>query len=61
MSFLAEQYMSLALFQTFPHCHTITPVSGVRAWLLGRGAFLSFDYDPDSVFSEKTDKYDFKK
>jgi len=61
MSFLAAQYMSLAPFQTFPYCHTITPVSGVRAWLLRREAFLGFDYDPDAVFSEKTDDYGFRK
>jgi hypothetical protein len=31
------------------------------AWLLRHEAFLRFDYDPDSVFSEKTDEYGFKK
>jgi hypothetical protein len=30
------------------------------AWLLRREAFLRFNYDPDAVFSEKTDDYGFR-
>jgi hypothetical protein len=31
------------------------------AWLLRRRAFLRFDYDPDAVFSKKTERCGFKK
>jgi len=31
------------------------------AWLLRREAFLRFGYDPDAVFSEKTDEYGFRR
>jgi hypothetical protein len=31
------------------------------AWLVRHEAFLRFNYDPDAVFSEKTDDYGFKK
>jgi len=31
------------------------------AWMLRHEAFLRFDYDPDTVFSEKTDEYCFRK
>ena len=31
------------------------------AWLLRHEAFLRFNYDPDSVFSKKTNEYGFRK
>ncbi len=31
------------------------------AWLLRHEAFLKFNYDPDTVFSKKTDENGFKK
>ena len=48
------------LFAIHPIAEALKDEYFYFAWLLRHEAFLRFGYDPDAVFSEKTDEYGFR-